>query len=227
VRPVPRERAHEAAPPFSPGAAESLVSFIRLLDGSVLQPTAGRTHVREGPRWLMPSGVSPDSASSTRSRSELPDEAADQPCQPQRDERYPADKEPELEGTLGGPETEEPQKNLCLSYATEPMASQKTINTIPDANRIAASPICGLIVSPDYLVAPPSRVRPTLELSCEAPIVPGFVSFNSLFDSTVFRPWRSAGTASPANRTLPLGKTSRNVVEHKLASVDKQVASLA
>jgi len=28
-------------------------------------------------------------------------------------------------------------------------------------------------------------VRRTLELSCEAPIVPGFVSFNSLFGSIV------------------------------------------
>ena len=33
MRPTTDPRAHEAAPPSLPGAAESLVSFIRLFDG--------------------------------------------------------------------------------------------------------------------------------------------------------------------------------------------------
>ncbi len=40
----------------------------------------------------------------------------------------------------------------------------------------------------DFILSPVSsrhQVRRTLELSCEAPIWPGFVSFNSLFDGVV------------------------------------------
>jgi hypothetical protein len=43
------------------------------------------------------------------------------------------------------------------------------------------------------MTAPRPCVRRTLELSCEAPIVPGFVSFNSLF----------AGSAATPNRERP------------------------
>jgi hypothetical protein len=35
-------------------------------------------------------------------------------------------------------------------------------------------------------VCHPHYVCPTLELSCKAPVLPGFVSFNSLFGGIVF-----------------------------------------
>jgi hypothetical protein len=44
-------------------------------------------------------------------------------------------------------------------------------------------------------LSPSSTIRRTLELSCEAPIVPGFVSFNSLFGNAA-RP----GTPLPSSR---------------------------
>jgi hypothetical protein len=67
---------------------------------------------------------------------------------------------------------------------------------------------------------------PNTELSCEAPNA-GFVSFNSLFDSTVFRPGGSPCSPRSVKRPLSLSKASRDVVEHERASVEQHVTMFA
>ena len=55
----------------------------------------------------------------------------------------------------------------------------------------------------------------------------GFVCFIPLFDSIVFRPECLACATPLARRTTLLSKASRDMVEHKLASVNEQVPWLA
>jgi hypothetical protein len=60
-------------------------------------------------------------------------------------------------------------------------------NAQHDCDSNASSTPAGHHASPDafHFIPRPRNVRPTPELSCEAPIVQGFVSFNSLLGGAV------------------------------------------